>query len=88
MTDDIWMTTKQAAAYTGYSPESLARFARNGDVKARRRSGNHCGWRFRKADLDDFILGDDEPEEVIPEPVADAMELDPELARHLASKAR
>ena len=57
----LWMTLKQAAAYTGLSMALLARLAQGGAVDAVKDNG----WKFRRAGLDALELPgfDDQDEE-------------------------
>lgn len=50
----LWLTTKQAAEYTGYSVKSLTRFCRSGELQ-HSRSSVRAGYRFQPAWLDTFL---------------------------------
>ncbi len=50
----VWLTTREAAEYTGYSVKSLTRFCRDGDLQ-HVRSGMRAGYRFKAEWLDRFL---------------------------------
>ena len=51
---EYWLTTQQAADYTGYSIKSITRFCRSGKLK-HARSGGRAQYRFRKEWLDALL---------------------------------
>jgi excisionase family DNA binding protein len=49
------LSPSEAAAIVGVHEDTLKRWARDGKIRAFRTPGGH--WRFRQADLDEFIAG-------------------------------
>ena len=54
----MWLTASEAAAYLKVKPRSLLLWVRQGKIPAYALSGTRRRvWRFRKEDLDNFLLG-------------------------------
>ncbi|HEY7065840.1 MAG TPA: helix-turn-helix domain-containing protein [Chloroflexota bacterium] len=50
-----WLTTPEAAEYLRVHPETLRAWARKGVIPAAK-LGNRGGFRFRRIDLDRFLV--------------------------------
>lgn len=67
-----WLTASEAAAYLKVKPRSLLLWVRQGRIPAYALSGTRRRvWRFRQADLDNFLLAHpvipSKPPTVLPE---------------------
>jgi excisionase family DNA binding protein len=63
MTDEKWLTTKEAAEHLGYSPYTLRRARLDGTLSGKEapkatKSGKAV--RYKKSDLDAWMTGDTE----------------------------
>jgi len=51
---DEWLRTPEAAAFLGVHIETMRRWARDGEIPSAK-LGNRGGFRFKQADLDQFL---------------------------------
>ena len=56
-TEDGWMDTRAAAAYVGLTPNALHKVAARDGIPCSRPAGTRK-LRFRRAELDEWMLGD------------------------------
>lgn len=57
--DPTWLTTEEAATYSGYSVHTIRDAASSGELLGHRRPGSTTRgrWRFRVTDLDEWLTG-------------------------------
>ncbi len=56
-TGQIWFTTRQAAAFTGYHQDTVRKALEAGEIAgSQRRAGGH--WRIHRDDLDRWLRGE------------------------------
>jgi len=53
--EDRWLTTKEAAAYTGYTTDTISAAAAGGDLEGYRSGPIKGHWRFQRAALDSWM---------------------------------
>ena len=63
MSHDEWLTVQDIVRLLGVHPETVRRWVRSGQLKARA-FGGRTGYRIRRTELDRFLLEEDQADDL------------------------
>lgn len=70
MTDAVWLDATGAAARASVSTATVLRAARRGYLRAFKIGAGRKLWRFRPADIDEWIMAGATPDPFVPRPLS------------------